>query len=204
MHWTHAVHLANDAILQVVYSSTMPNTERSGLVIASVATIAAAAIGCGGDSRRAAPAPPPPTYGSPAGFGVGSAPPPPPVGLASCAGASFGTYEARFERDPQNLRKCKHEPIGAPLVLSPGQGAEVLLRPEGAPANVTCTTEVSGCTVRSRCDDAGPSGEFLGRADYELTFQGAQYTGLVRFLDNYVKATLPCSSRVLVSGARMR
>ncbi len=87
--------------------------------------------------------------------------------------------------------------------MSVGAGGAILVRPDNAPPTTSCTATVSGCTLRATCDDR-QNGEFARRADWEITFQGTHYTGLVKLIDNSDKQSLPCSSRVLVSGDRLR
>jgi hypothetical protein len=141
----------------------------------------------------------------------GPAPLPPPAAaapatLASCTGTPLGTYGALAERDPANRRMCRNEPPIGALVITAGAGAggAIVVRPDNAPASISCTATLAGCTLRATCDERGPGAEFARRADWEITFQGTHYTGAVKLLDNVDKQSLPCSSRVLVSGDRIR
>ena len=145
----------------------------------------------GPPSYGPAPAPPPTTQGPAAPM------------LASCNGTPLGVYGALTERDPQNLRICRSEPVIGAFSIALGAGGALLVRPENAPTTTSCTATVNGCTLRATCDDR-PNGEFARRADWEITFQGTHYTGLVKLIDNADKQSLPCSSRVLVSGDRVR
>jgi hypothetical protein len=98
---------------------------------------------------------------------------------------------------------CRNEPATGAFAISLGAGGAIVVRPDNAPATTSCTATLAGCTLRATCDDR-PGGEFARRADWEITFQGTHYTGVVKLLDNVDKQSLPCSSRVLVSGDRIR
>jgi hypothetical protein len=174
------------------------------------AAIVLAMIGCGGSERAQPPAsaygppmqPGQPSYG-PAPAPAPPPPPPPPPAAMLCNGTPLGGYGALAERDPQNLRICRNEPAVGAFSMSIGAGGALLVRPDNAPPTTSCTATVTGCTLRATCDDR-LNGEFARRADWEITFQGTHYTGLVKLIDNTDKHSLPCSSRVLVSGDRVR